>query len=174
MIAAVAQIERFPDRRLLLAGNMESDALALRLAATEGWDCVDYRGFQSRSGVAQILSESAAGLAVFHPVQSYVESQPVKMFEYMAAGLPVIAADFPGFREIVEGNRCGICVPPRDPAAIAAAIEWVFDHPAEAQEMGRRGRSLVIDTFNWESQERSLLQLYERLFRWRVSSIPKE
>jgi glycosyltransferase involved in cell wall biosynthesis len=85
------------------------------------------------------------------------------MFEYMAAGLPVIAADFPRFREILEGNRCGICVPPRDPAAIAAAIEWVFDHPVEAAAMGRRGRSVVLDSFNWEGQERALLQLYQRI-----------
>jgi glycosyltransferase involved in cell wall biosynthesis len=82
------------------------------------------------------------------------------MFEYMAAGLPVIAADFPRFREIVEGSGCGICVAPRDPDAIAGAIEWIFDHPEEAREMGRRGRDLVLEIFNWEGQERSLLQLY--------------
>jgi glycosyltransferase involved in cell wall biosynthesis len=163
MVEAVARINRFPDLQLLLAGNIESDTLALQLTAMDGWRRVDYRGFQSRSGVKRLLSEATAGLAIFHPVQSYIESQPVKMFEYMAAGLPVIAADFPRFREILEGSRCGICVPPRDPAAIAAAIEWVFDHPVEAQEMGRRGRSLVLDVFNWEGQERSLLQLYRRI-----------
>lgn len=165
MIEAMARIERFPDLRLVIAGQMESEALAARLAEMPGWSRVDYRGFQSREGVAQILSEAIAGLAIFHPVQSYIDSQPVKMFEYMAAGLPVIAADFPRFREIVEGNRCGICVPPRDLAAIAAAIEWIVDHPAEAQEMGRRGRSLAFDTFNWEGEKRSLLQLYERILR---------
>jgi glycosyltransferase involved in cell wall biosynthesis len=163
MIEAVARIERFPDARLIIAGKIESDTLTSRLAEMEGWVRVDYRGFQSRQGVAGILAEAAAGLAIFHPVQSYIESQPVKMFEYMATGLPVIAADFPRFREIVEGNRCGICVPPRDPVAIATAIEWIFDHPTEAQEMGRRGRSLVLDAFNWEGQERSLLQLYQRV-----------
>jgi glycosyltransferase involved in cell wall biosynthesis len=85
------------------------------------------------------------------------------MFEYMAAGLPVIAADFPRFRDIIEGSRCGICVPPRNPADIAGAIEWILDHPEEAREMGRRGRRLVLDIFNWEGQEKSLLQLYQRI-----------
>ena len=110
-----------------------------------------------------MLMEASAGLAVLHPVQSYVESQPVKIFEYMAAGLPVIASDFPRFRELVEQNGCGICVPPRDPAAIAAAIEWIFDHPLEAAEMGRRGRRLALDSFNWKSEEDTLLRFYQRV-----------
>jgi glycosyltransferase involved in cell wall biosynthesis len=163
MVEAIARIKRFPDLRLIVAGTIESDSLNAQLTQLEGWARVDYRGFQSRQGVARILSEAKAGLAVFHPVQSYIESQPVKMFEYMAAGLPVIAADFPKFRKIIEGNRCGICVPPRDPAAIATAIEWILDNPEEAHQMGRRGRRLVLDTFNWEGQERSLLQLYRRI-----------
>jgi glycosyltransferase involved in cell wall biosynthesis len=81
----------------------------------------------------------------------------------MAAGLPVIAADFPKFRAIVEGNRCGLCVPSRDVAAIAAAIEWMFEHPAEAQEMGKRGRELVTRSLNWEHEEKELLGLYGRI-----------
>jgi glycosyltransferase involved in cell wall biosynthesis len=163
MVEAVARVKRYPDARLILAGNIESEALTTELAAMEGWPRVEYRGFQSRTGVARILSEAAAGLALFHPMQSYMESQPVKMFEYMAAGLPVIAADFPRFRDIIEGSRCGICVPPRNPADIAGAIEWILDHPEEAREMGRRGRRLVLDIFNWEGQEKSLLQLYQRI-----------
>jgi glycosyltransferase involved in cell wall biosynthesis len=163
MVEAIAKVERFPYVRLLIAGDMDSPALEERLAASKGWPRVDYRGHQSRAGVRRLLAEASVGLAVFHPVQSYVESQPVKIYEYMAAGLPVIAADFPRFREIVEENGCGVCVPPQDPAAIAAAIEWIFEHPAEAEEMGRRGRSLVRDTFNWDREAETLLRLYERV-----------
>jgi glycosyltransferase involved in cell wall biosynthesis len=163
MVEAIAKVERFPDVRLLIAGDMSSPALKERLDRSKGWPRVDYRGHQSRAGVRRLLTEASVGLAVFHPLQSYVESQPVKIFEYMAAGLPVIAADFPRFREIVEENRCGVCVPPRDSAAIAAAIEWVFEHPAEAEEMGRRGRGLVLDSFNWEREAKTLLGLYDRI-----------
>jgi glycosyltransferase involved in cell wall biosynthesis len=81
----------------------------------------------------------------------------------MAAGLPIIASDFPRFREFIEQPGCGICVSPRDPAAIAAAIEWIFDHPAEAEEMGRRGRRLALDTFNWKSEADKLVQFYQRV-----------
>jgi hypothetical protein len=163
MIEAIAKVERFPDVRLLIAGPMSPDALQRRLAALKGWARVDYWGLQSRAGVNRLLSSASVGLAVFHPLQTYIESQPVKIFEYMAAGLPIIAANFPRFREIVEDNGCGICVPPRDPAAIAAAIEWVFEHPTAADEMGQRGRRLAATTFNWKSEEESLLRLYDRI-----------
>ena len=112
-----------------------------------------------------MLMEASAGLAVLHPLQGYSEAQPTKIFEYMAAGLPVIAADFPRFRELVEQNGCGICVPPLDPAAIATAIEWIFDHPTEAEEMGRRGRRLALDSFNWKYEADALLQFYQRVTR---------
>jgi glycosyltransferase involved in cell wall biosynthesis len=163
MVEAIAKVERFPDIRLLIAGAIESTALFDRLTASPGWPRVVYRGLQSRAGVRRMLMEASAGLAVFHPLQSYVESQPVKIFEYMAAGLPVIAADFPRFRELVEQNGCGICVPPRDPAAIAAAIDWIFDHPGEAEEMGRQGRRLALGAYNWNSEADALLRLYRRV-----------
>jgi glycosyltransferase involved in cell wall biosynthesis len=131
MVEAIAKVERYPDIRLLIAGDMDPPALAERLAASKGWPRVDYRGRLSREGVRRLLAEARVGLAVFHPIPMFIESQPVKIYEYMAAGLPVIAADFPRFREIVEENGCGICVPSRDPAAIAAAIEWIFEHPSE-------------------------------------------
>jgi hypothetical protein len=161
MVEAIAKVERFPEVRLVIAGEITPPELAEQLAASQGWSRVDYRGYQSRGGVARVFSEARVGLAVFHPVQSYVESQPVKIYEYMAAGLPVIAADFPRFREIVEQNGCGICVPPLDPAAIAAAIEWIFDHPSEGEEMGQRGRRLVLNTFNWDREAETLLRFYD-------------
>jgi glycosyltransferase involved in cell wall biosynthesis len=163
MVEAIAGVARFPDVRLLIGGEMSPSWLEGRLAASPGWPRVDYRGRQSRAGVRRMLREARAGLAIFHPLQSYVESQPVKIFEYMAAGLPVIAADFPRFRELVEGNGCGVCVPPRDTAAVAAAIERVFERPAEADEMGWRGRQLILKSFNWEREMPSLLQLYDRI-----------
>jgi glycosyltransferase involved in cell wall biosynthesis len=163
MVEAIALVERFPEARLIIGGDISPPAFAEKLSASPGWARVDYRGHQSRTDVQRMLAEAQVGLAIFHPVQSYIESQPVKLFEYMAAGLPVIAADFPHFRKLVEDNRCGLCVPPRDTAAIASALEWIFDHPTEAQEMGRRGRALVLESFNWEREAESLFRLYDRI-----------
>jgi hypothetical protein len=81
----------------------------------------------------------------------------------MAAGLPVVASDFPLWRQIVEGTGCRLLVDPRDPQAIASAIGWLFTHPDEAAVMGERGRQAVGTTYNWGVEAKRLLSFYERL-----------
>jgi glycosyltransferase involved in cell wall biosynthesis len=163
MIEAIARVQRFPDVHLIIAGKKPAASLMQDMTASQGWGRVDFRGLLDRKGVQRVLADARVGLALFYPLQNFVESQPVKLFEYMASGLAVIAADFPGFRKIVEENGCGLCVPPRDVAAIASAIEWMFEHPAEAEEMGRRSREVVLKRFNWEREARELLRLYAKI-----------
>ena len=102
------------------------------------------------------------GLVVLHPTRNYLDALPVKMFEYMAAGLPVIASDFPLWRKIIDGAGCGLLVDPLDPQAIAEAIDWVLAHPEEAEAMGRRGREAVEAIYNWERESETLVNLYKQ------------
>ncbi len=85
------------------------------------------------------------------------------MFEYMSAGVPLIASNFPLWKEIVEGNKCGICVDPRDTSAIAAAIDQLVGNPEAAREMGENGREAVLTRYNWAAEEPKLLALYQQL-----------
>ncbi len=107
-----------------------------------------------------MLGEARAGLVLFHDVPNHTSAYPNKLFEYMSAGLPVIASHFPLWRSIVERDRCGMLVDPRDATAIAKAIDWVLTHPEEAEAMGRRGRDAVAATYNWAAEERKLLAIY--------------
>jgi glycosyltransferase involved in cell wall biosynthesis len=100
---------------------------------------------------------------VLHPHPAYLTSHPTKLFEYMAAGIPVIASDFPLWRSIVESAACGLLVNPFDPAAIADAIAHLITHPEEARKMGMRGRKAVESCFNWSMEEQSLLSFYASL-----------
>jgi len=163
MVEALAKVSGCPDPRLIMAGDMSPLSLADTLAGSAGWRYVDYRGRQDRAGVRAILGEARVGLALYYPVKAHIDCEPTKVFEYMAAGLPVITSDFPHFREIVERTGCGLCVPPCDTSRIASAIEWIFTHPAEAQEMGRRGREAAERHFSWASEEQRLLRLYQRV-----------
>jgi glycosyltransferase involved in cell wall biosynthesis len=130
------------------------------MAKRAGWQKTDHLGFQDRSGVARVLQTSRAGLVILHPVQNYVDSLPVKLFEYMSAGLPVIASDFPLWREIVEGSGAGLLIDPLDPSAIAGAMQWILENPGEAEAMGQRGRQAVIERYNWAQEAQKLLAAY--------------
>ena len=88
---------------------------------------------------------------------------PQKIFEYMGAGLPVIASDFPLWRRIIGDAGCGIFVDPTSPEQIAKAIQYVLTHPFEAELMGRRGRDAVVERFNWKTEATKLVSLYKEL-----------
>jgi len=159
MVRAVGEVPAQQRVRLVLAGRFEP-ALEARVRALQGWRQVDYRGVLSRAGVRQAFAEARLGLVLFHPRPNHVESQPNKLFEYMAAGLPVVASRFPLWQQIVEGTGCGLVVDPLDPQAIAAAIQWLLEHSAEAEAMGARGREAVRARFNWLREEATLLECY--------------
>jgi len=85
------------------------------------------------------------------------------LFEYMAAGIPVIASDFPLWRQIIGEAGCGLLVDPQDPQAIALAMEYLLSHDSEAEAMGRCGRQAACELYNWKSEERILLNFYSEL-----------
>ena len=149
---------------LNIAGEFSGDDLAEEIRQLPGWSQVRELGFISQAEVTDLLSQSLAGINTLHPTINYMEGLSTKMFEYMSAGIPVIASDFPLFRELIEGNNCGICVDPLNPKAIADAIDALANNPDRAYQMGQNGQKAVLEKFNWASEEKKLLNLYEKLF----------
>ena len=147
--------------RLNLAGSFYEPDVEVEVKSYAGWRCVNELGYLDRSGVRAVLERSVVGLVTLHPVINYLDALPVKMFEYMAAGIPVIASDFPLWREIIEGNQCGICVDPFDSKAIAAAIDLLIKDRDLARYMGENGRRAVEGRYNWRNEERKLLDFYD-------------
>jgi glycosyltransferase involved in cell wall biosynthesis len=150
------------DVRLRLVGPM-AERLRAQLRQHPGWEAVDYRGRVPHDEVLDELRRARAGMLVLEPRQAYLESLPVKLFEYMAAGIPLIASDFPAWREIVAGANCGLLVDPADTDAIVEAIEWVVVNPEEADALGARGRIAIRDRYNWDRESGELVSLYSRL-----------
>jgi glycosyltransferase involved in cell wall biosynthesis len=149
--------------RLSLAGAFSESSLEAEVRAYPGWARVTPHGHLDRAGVGRVMARAVAGVVTLHPVISYIECMPVKMFEYMAAGIPVIASHFPRWRAIVEGYDCGVCVDPLDPASNAAAMDHLVTHPEEARRMGENGRRAVLEKYNWQPEASKLIGLYERL-----------
>lgn len=146
--------------RLSIAGAFSEPRLEAEMRRQPGWQRVVMHGHVDRAGVRRVMARAAAGLVTLHATSNYLEALPVKMFEYMAAGIPVIASDFPLWKSIIHGERCGVCVDPADPQAIADAIDLFITHPALAREMGANGRRAVLAHYNWATQAARLIDFY--------------
>lgn len=150
--------------RLQLAGSFQQQEYQDLVSATDGWDRVDFHGWVGREQIADILGNSRAGMVTLYPTPAHVDSLPVKFFEYMAAGLPVISSDFPMLRDIIERHECGLIVDPMDPIAIAEAMDRILSNPETAEAMGRSGQRAIASTYNWPTEGEKLMRFYhERL-----------
>lgn len=150
---------------LQLVGKFGEPEVELEAQKNRGWKRVEALGFLGRKEVAEVLHKSVGGLVTFLPLPNHIDAQPNKMFEYMSAGVPVIASHFPLWREIIEGNHCGLCVDPLDPDAIASAIDYLIQNPKEAELMGRNGQQAVEQKYNWTIEEGKLLSFYESILK---------
>ena len=152
------------DTVLKLVGGFGSSDLEKECISLSSWGKnIEYHGFVGREEVAKLMVESIAGLVVFLPLPNHTEAMPNKMFEYMAAGIPVIASNFPLWIEIVENGECGVCVDPQQPMEISRGITYLLENPKIAQKMGENGKKLVREKYNWGIEERKLLDFYKRL-----------
>jgi len=149
--------------RLNLGGRFSEKRLEHELVRSDTWKNVNALGYLDRASVRKVLEKSVAGLVTLLPTQAYRDSLPVKMFEYMSAGLPVIASDFPLWREIINDNECGLLVDPENPQAIADAIDTLVNNPETARRMGENGARAVREKYNWGIEEKKLLALYAEL-----------
>ena len=112
------------------------------------------------------------GMVVFQPgIMNHVMASPHKIFDYMRAGLPVIAPDFAvEVAEVVRERDCGILVDPSSSEAIAKALDLLLSDPKERTRLGENGRRAVKERYNWDAEARKLVNMYEELAR----SIKKE
>jgi glycosyltransferase involved in cell wall biosynthesis len=151
------------DVTLHLAGAFAPPSLQKEMEQLEGWNHVNFEGYLNRKEVSDLLNTSSVGLVILHPEPRYVVSYPIKLFEYMSAGLPVIASDFPLWRGIVEDAQCGICVDPMSPGEIADAVRYLLNNKEEARKMGENGRKAIMNKYNWEQESVRLVELYKSL-----------
>jgi len=164
ILSALTKLE---DTQFNLAGH-GNDSFLESLKANEGWGKVNYLGQLKHEDVYdKIYSKSSIGMAILDYIPlckgNVGNMSNNKLFEYMMAGLPVICTDFILWKEVVEKNNCGICVNPQNIYEIVDAIKYLSDNPDVAKQMGKNGRKIVMEQYNWECEENKLFKIYNSL-----------
>ena len=163
----ISAIEDVSSVKYILAGRC-NEAYLETLCKLKGWEKVDHLGVIPFDQVIErVYAKASAGVALLGYIPECNGKEGnlsnTKLFEIMHAGLPVIATDFDLWKEIVEGNRCGICVNPYDTDEIRKAILYLKDHPSERRQMGINARKAIENTYNWEKEEAKLLRFYDQV-----------
>ncbi|MGD9702339.1 MAG: glycosyltransferase [Acidimicrobiia bacterium] len=125
---------------------------------------VDYRSTVPREAVPALIARARFGISLLADEPHLAKSLPTKVYEYAAAGLPVIVSrSNTTITSLLHETRCGLIVDETDPSAIAEAMTWILDHPREAYEMGRRGATAVRERYQWANEAAALVARYRAL-----------
>lgn len=150
---------------LNLGGAFISDELDVyeEVKKYEGWKKVNELGFLSRDSIKEMFLESKVGLVLLHPIVNYLDSLPVKMFEYMASGIPVLASNIPLWKEIIHSNNCGLTADPMNPKDISQKINMLIENDELSKRLGDNGKKAVLEKYNWSNEEKKMLGVYKYL-----------
>jgi glycosyltransferase involved in cell wall biosynthesis len=151
---------RATDALFVLVGDGKARPELMRKAAERGLANVRFVGALPKEDMPRVLAASDACFATLRDIPLFRTTYPNKVFDYMAAGRPVLLLIDGVIREVVEEAGAGIFVPPGDAAGLAAAVRRLASDPAAACEMGRRGRRAVLARFD----RREHAALLEALF----------
>jgi glycosyltransferase involved in cell wall biosynthesis len=156
LLTAADLLRDDPRIRFVLVGDgKEKPVLALR--ATEmKLNNVVFLPPVPKQEMPEVLAAADCGIAILKAIPLYGTTYPNKVFDYMAAGRPVVLAIDGVIRKVVEDAGAGLAVPPGNPRALAEAVRTLADDPARARDMGRRGRMCVEGDFNRKDQARQM------------------
>lgn len=113
--------------------------------------------------IGQYYEKSKIGLGIFLPIPSYFIALPIKTFEYMHYGLPIVASNFGHINHYVVTEHAGLTVDPTDPAEIAEAILRLLSDENLYDACSRNGRMAAQNKYQWKTMETKLLALYRSL-----------
>ena len=147
---ALLRRDHVPDARLLIVGDGPQRATILaRLDRLSLTDAAQLTGAVQPDQIPGWLTRMHVATAPYRGDQPFYFS-PLKLYEYMAAGLPVVTSDVGDLAQVLDGGRLGAIVPPDDPAALALALAGLARNPAAGIAMGARARAEVLAHHGWD------------------------
>lgn len=165
MLNALAALPSESPIRLLLGGPEPSPGFIEGLKAKPGGDRIDYLGYIDPADLGRHYAEAIGALVLYPPAPNNIASEPVKLFEAMAAGVPALLSNFPLFKEYIDTIGCGFALDPADSALVARRMTELHENRALAQTMGEKGRRYVETERNWGIFAERLTGMYDGMLR---------
>ncbi len=148
---------------LHLAGSFDTEQFEMELRQLKGWEKVIFYGQVNQAKITELLGTCSIGIVTLHPTPSYLEAYPIKMFEYMNAGLALLSSDFPLYRSLLDKIDCSEFVNPLDPNEISNAITTMLEDKQRLKEMGARAKKAALAHYNWSKEKEKLYAFYDKL-----------
>ena len=149
--------------RFVMIGDGKEKSELIKRAAQMNLSNVNFLPPLAKQDMPGVLGAADAGLAILKPLELYKTTYPNKVFDYMAASLPVILVIDGVIRQVVEAARGGVFVQPGNPVALAASIRELARHPDIARRMGQAGCRYIRTNFNRQNTATKFGELLERL-----------
>jgi glycosyltransferase involved in cell wall biosynthesis len=160
LVDALEQLNRTSSVRLWLIGPCGDDTLDLCSKKT-GWTYVDYLPYIEQKSAFEYVAQSDLGIVTILDVGDHSQTDPNKIYEYMACGIPFLATNFPLWQRKFESHKCGwFCSPTVD--SLVNHIQSLTDKSRLLVERGTNGKSYVLG-YNWEIEFDKLLSLYRKI-----------
>lgn len=146
---------------LWLLGKWESEDFKDECTNLGGWQNTRYLGVKPMDEVYLYMKMADIGMCTLYPTKNYLNSWPVKAFEYMACEIPIIMSNFPYWMEKFKNSA--IFCNPKSPEDIAQAVKSILDHKDLALEIKKKNKVLVQTIYSWEAESRKLIELYRKI-----------
>lgn len=157
-------IDYFPDNvRFSVAGPFTTEKVKNTFFKHKNINKVDYFGILDRVEIHELLNKSLCGILIGYPVKNALDSIPIKLYEYLACGLPVIISDYPKWKTFIKNNQVGFTVDCFDTKMVGLKVAEIIKNKKKSSEMSQLGRQLFESKYNWEDQQNKLYNFYENI-----------
>jgi glycosyltransferase involved in cell wall biosynthesis len=158
IVEAIQSVENI---EFVTLGSWENEAYKQLCEQADKNKKMNYIGLVKMDKVYSYLKMADIGIANLYHKPNYLTSLPIKAFEYMASGLPIIMSDFPYW--IATFNECALFVNPLDPAEIKNKIEMILSDNNMRNKLAEAGKKLVLEKYTWEEESKTLVEQYQKL-----------
>ena len=160
MLKAAEIASRECRMKLVIIGRPDEESKKYLTMKQDYFEHIPWKPYLEALSLAR---NADVGMITLHPTPNHLSTSPVKLFEYMALGLPVIASDFPKWHEYLDEADCAFFVDPKNPESIGKKMIKLCTDATLRKEMGARAKKMVNERYNWASIEQNIIDMYTKI-----------